>query len=269
MIVQIYNFDDYRSFLHEWMKSHPNQGYGKSAKIAQALEVSPTLVTFVMNGTKDFTMEQAMDLSEFLGLSEHEGDYLLALVSYARAGKENLRNKIKKKILKLKKERLELKEILPPQIEMSEHSKSLFYSQWYYSGIRLLTSIEGFDTVESIAERFKLPSAKVKKVIELLLAQGLCVEKNGKLALGPQSTHLEANSLLVSRHHSNWRQKSIVHMENMKSDELFFTSPVSIAKKDIPRIRKILIDAIENSFKIIDPSPCEELACLNVDWFRF
>jgi len=47
-----------------------------------------------------------------------------------------------------------------------------------------------------------------------------------------------------------------------------FTSPVSIAKKDIPEVKKILMHSIEQCFKVIDPSPCEELACLNIDWFR-
>jgi hypothetical protein len=86
--------------------------------------------------------------------------------------------------------------------------------------------------------------------------------------MGPQSTHLGTESPLISRHHQNWRLKTIERASNISQNELLFTSPVSISKNDIPKVKKILMNAVEDCFKIIDPSACEELACLNIDWFK-
>ena len=54
-------------------------------------------------------------------------------------------------------------------------------------------------------------------------------------------------------------------INSLSSNELLFTSPVSIAKEDISKVKKVLMGAAEDCFKIIDPSECEEIACLNID----
>ncbi len=186
-----------------------------------------------------------------------------------RADKAGLRRRYERQLERIRGQAATLKSLIPPSTELSVEAKSTFYSQWYYSAIRILTSTERYRTHDELAERLGLPRAKAKAALEFLVTNGLCVEQNGHLNVGPQSTHIGNDSPLVTRHHLNWREKSLACVERMRDDELFFTSPVSIATKDIPRVRKILVDAIEAAFKMIDPSPCEEVACLNVDWFRF
>jgi len=57
-------------------------------------------------------------------------------------------------------------------------------------------------------------------------------------------------------------------MDSREETELFFTSPMSLAKKDIEKIREVLAKAIQSSLEICKNSPAEEVVCLNIDFFR-
>ncbi len=266
--MTIFDYQNYQFYLRDYLKSLPKEGYGASIKIAKALNTNPSIVSQVLAEKMDFTLEQGNDLAEYLGLDDMEGEYLLNLIMLKRAGKPNLRNRIERKTAELRKKSQELSQRMPAEGKLNESDQAVFYSHWYYSGIRIASSIKDFQTIESLSELFNLPRSKVKKVVEFLLATGLCVAKDDRITIGPQSTHLGEDSILVSRHHANWRQQAVERLNDTKSDELFFTSPFSIDEKSISKIRAVLVQAITDSFKIIDPSPAESLACLNIDLFR-
>lgn len=268
MTRDLFEYADYRKYLRNYLALLPHQGYGQLAKIARAISLNPSTLTLVLQEQKDFTPEQANDLCEFLQMTELETEYFLNLVALSRAGKSNLRERLKKHIANLRKRSRELKDRLPPKAELSEEAKAIFYSQWYYSGTRLLTSIKSYDTPERIAERLGISRVVAKRVLDFLVSVGLCLENEGRYQMGPQSTHLESESPLISRHHQNWRLRAIERADRTGGDELQFTSPVSVSRAGISQVRKILVNAIEDSFKIIDPAPCEELACLNIDWIK-
>lgn len=141
-------------------------------------------------------------------------------------------------------------------------------ANWYNSDIRLITSIDGYQNAKAIAQYLKLPRATVNRAIEFLLQTGLCVEKNGQIHMGPSSTHLEANSPLVHRHHTNWRLKAIEKMENMSAEDLCLTMPCSVSHKAQKEIRKEFVNFIERITQIIDEGPEENLMILNMDWLK-
>lgn len=266
--MKVFDYTDYRKFLEDSLKAMPRGGYGQLAKIAQALDINPSVVTLVMKGEKHFTLEQAADLASFLELTELETECLLSLVGLARAGKENLKTALKRRLAKLKAQAESLKDRMPAKSEMTEEAKAIFYSSWHYSALRMLSAIEETQSVDAMARKLGLPKAKVKRAVEFLVAHGLCAEKNGNIQVGPQSTHLGEGHELVARHHANWRERAISSLDKAGEGEFFFTSPVTIGKGDIPKVRKILMAAVEEAFKVIEPSPCEEALCFNVDWFR-
>jgi uncharacterized protein (TIGR02147 family) len=268
MQLDLFEYDNYRTYLTDFLESLPHRGYGRLAKIGRAISLNPSILTLVIRGQRDFTPEQANDLCEHLQMTELETEYFLTLVALQRAGKTNLRARLNRQLERLRKKSGELRNRIPPTAELSEEAMAVFYSQWYYSAARLLTSIDGFQTAERISERLHIPRALTKRVLEFLVSTGLCIEDRGIHRMGHKSTHTGAESPLVARHHQNWRLQAIERADRIRPDDLFFTSPVSISKDAIPRVRKILLEAVEECFKIIDPAPCEELACLNIDWFR-
>lgn len=267
-MVSVFDFKDYQKFLESYVAALPRNGFGELAKIAKAVNVHPSLITLVFKHKKHLSVEQAFDFCEYAGFIELETDYFMALVQWARAGTPNLRKKFQAQVLALKEKSHEVKNRLSQAKEISNEVKAVFYSQWYYSGLRLLTSLPGDQAIEGFAHRLKIPRTTAIRVLQFLVENNLVVKKGDRFDLGPNRVHVPAEDPLVNRHHMNWRQKSIESLEHMQPDEMHFTGPLSIASSDIPEVRKILLKAVEDIFKIVDPSPSEELACLTIDWFR-
>ena len=90
------------------------------------------------------------------------------------------------------------------------------------------------------------------------------------LTIGPSRTHIEKESLLVSRHHSNWRQKAMERFDLLNhEEELCFTFPLSLSKDTSKKVHKELIEFIAKINSMVMDSESEVGACLNIDWIRF
>ena len=266
--MNLYTYDDYRDYLIDFTQSKANKGYGLLAAIAQSCSMNPATVTLVLKKERDFTIDQAYEVGSYLALNSFEMEYFITSVNYQRAGKTTVRNYFKKKLNDLKKEASDLQKRMGESKDLDENAKAQFYSSWSYSAIRLLTSISQYQDIDNISSRLKISKNTVRSILDFLLAYGLIKIEDEKYKMAVQSTHLSANSPLISRHHQNWRLKAFSRMENVDAEELFFTSPVSIAKSDIPLVRQKLVECLDEVFKIVDPSKEEELACLNIDWFK-
>lgn len=267
--MTIFDFSDYKQFVKQRLESMPRKGHGQYRKIAQFLSVNSVTISQIFHGDRDLSVEQACELRDFFGLSALEGQYFVYLVERERAGTQKLKKMISERLEDLCFKSEDLKQRLPQKMELSEEKRAIFYSKWQYSGVRLLSSIPGFQTVDSISQHFKLSRAEAARIIEFLLATGLCQESSGKISMGPSSTHLEATSPLISRHHTNWRLKAIEHLDQLSPQELCLSMPCSLSEKAMRQIRKELVDCIERITKLIDEAPSEQLACLNVDLFSF
>lgn len=260
---------DYRKFLNQYIKAQTKGGHGLKLKFAEALRVHPTLITHILKGQKSFTMEQAFSLAQFLKFNDLEKDYFLTLIEYDRAGTAYLKKFIESKLLKLRQEGEKVKNRVAVYSSMSEADQALFYSQWFYSAIRLSCGIRNGVTAESLSDQLNLPIELIEKVLQFLISRSLAVEKNNNTyTQGPQNTFLPSESPLISRHHMNWRMKAIEKHPRLLSDELAFSAPVTLAEKDIVAVKKMCLDLIQSMSQKINDSPAETLACVNIDWFR-
>lgn len=246
----------------------PKRGHGQFRKMAHFLNINSVNVTQIFKGTRDLSTEQACLLCEFFGLSDLEGQYFVGLVEFERAGHHKLKQMIQKRLDDILVKTQDLKNRLSSVSELTDETKAIFYSAWYYSAIRLSTSIPKLQDVDAIAKYLNLPLSTVNRTLEFLVQNGLCKESNGNLSMGPSTTHLEANSPLITRHHMNWRLKAIEKMDRLSTDELCLSMPCSLSEKSIKEIRKMLIESIEKVSRQIDVGPEENLACLNIDWFK-
>src|SRR6185437_12471204 len=104
MIKSIFEYQSYKKFTHDWVKTMPKNGHGQLRRIAKHLGISSVSVSHIFNGPRDLSEEQALELGDFFGLSEVETDYLLLLVRLERAGTHKLKEQIKRKIAKAQSE---------------------------------------------------------------------------------------------------------------------------------------------------------------------
>lgn len=263
----IFHFKDYRVFLKNYLKELP-KSHGILKAWAEHLNVHSTLVSQVMIGKRDFTEEQALELSDFIGLGPLERDYFLELLKFERAGTQKLKKYHQDKLNELSAKALNLSQRIDSDRKLTERESSIFYSSWLYSAIRLSCSIGQGLTIDEITEKLKVPRSQVLSAIEFLRESGFIVQNGARFEIGTQYTHTGKESPYLGRHHSNWRIKSLQKIDHMTDQELMYTAPFSISEKDFPILREQMVSVIQDFLKTVKASEGEIVACFNLDLFK-
>lgn len=267
--MTIFYYYDYRQFLRETFASQPKKGRGKSAELAAALRIHPTIVSQVLSGRRDFSAEQALEVCEFLKLSANEGKHFRLLVGLASAGTARLRKQLKDEIDESKKSSLALVTRVVSEKPLTDTGRAIFYSNWRYSAVRLYTSTDLHGrTLEEICSQFGLVRTRALEICQFLVSSGLCTLTNDCYQMGAQSTFVEKGSPFLMKHHANWRIKAIQASDDLADDELMFTGVMSISKADFTQLREEIAAFIGKSSRLVKDSIAEEVACLNFDFFK-
>lgn len=268
--MNLYDFDDYQTYLRQWLEAQPKLGRGILRAWSLKFAVHPSLLSQVLSGKRSLTLELADQIGEELNLGENEALYFQLLVLQENAGTKKLKDKFRKRILDARARSKKISERVRTDIELSEEAKSVFYSSWLYAGLRNLTAIPEFRTVDALAARLGLPRALVAGAIEFLVTEGLCrVGEGGAIEVGPQRTFVPAGSPLVERHHQNWRLHGFTKMKLKRPEDLFLTIPMSLSVADAEKLRTLLPSWFQEVNKIIGPSESQTVRCLNLDFFEY
>jgi uncharacterized protein (TIGR02147 family) len=265
----IYEFQDYKIYLNHWVSKQPKAGHGEYRRIAKDLGVSTTMISQVFKSDKHLSLEMGAELCDYLNLSEDESEYLLLLLEFQKAGSYKLQQRLKKQILKRQDRAQKLENRLRKDADLSEENKAVFYSSWIYSAVRLLSDISTYNDSLEIAKRLNLDKNLVEKVIDFLLDQKLCTRQGGKLKMGPTSTHIGTSSLLLSKHHQNWRLQGFNKMILNDNNNLFFTGPLVLSKELADEIRMQLPNFIQETIAKVHSSKSEVVRCFNIDWYEY
>jgi plasmid maintenance system antidote protein VapI len=82
---------------------------GVRSKLAQSLQCQTSHISQVLSGRSEFTLEQAEQVSTYIGHSKEETEYFLLLVQVARSGTRALQKIYSDQIQKAQSARLILK----------------------------------------------------------------------------------------------------------------------------------------------------------------
>lgn len=267
--VRVYNYEDYKVFLKDHISSLPKAGRGQFLKISRHLNVHSTLISQIISGDKEFTLEQAYKLCRYLGFGDLESDYFMSMVQMRKAGTKELKDYHAGKLRVLASKFRKVSSRVSGKKVLSENDKAMYYSDWVYIAIWLLTGLDTIKNANDICSKLNLPLERVGQVLRFLNRTGLVVEdENGFLSMGRARTHIDSKEPLIGKHHTNWRLKAIENFPNLPEDELAFSAPLTISKKDFPRLKNEILELIEKASKLVSKSEPEELACLNIDLFR-
>ncbi len=266
--MHIFDFDDYRIYLHEFIQKQPKRGWGWTLKIANALDMSSTFVSQMMAGDRELSLDQAYKLISLLQITEAETEYFLTLVEKARAETKELDRYFQKKLERLKRQSTSLAERLKHEKSLNEKDQAEFYSSYLYSAVRLQTAIDGFQSPEKLREKFQLSPESIHRISNFLLETGLCHRTTEGIQFTANSTHLPRTSPFIRQHHINLRMKTLEKSNDLKTEDLMFSSMVCVSNKDRQKIREILIQTLQNLNSIVDESASEKLQLLNLDWIE-
>ena len=267
MEKKCFEFSDYKEFLRHWISAQPGGGRGLYRKFALLLKIHTTMMSHILGGKQQLSDDQALVLSEYMGLSESETDYFVELVRLGRASTPKLRVRLSKRLDAIKTEGREVKNRILEHHRLSDEESAQFYSSWFYSALRLMSDIPKFQTRARLVEGLNIPRETANEALQFLIKAGLCRETSKGIEIGPSRTHLAASSPFIWNLHKNWRLKAIERHTQLDSTELLYTAPMSISSKDVEKIREVLAQTIAEITKIAANSSPEELVCLNMDWF--
>ncbi|MGE0631656.1 MAG: TIGR02147 family protein [Pseudobdellovibrionaceae bacterium] len=267
MKTNVFEHKNYKSFLEATLKSSPYGGRGLRKQWSEAMGCQMAFVSQVMNGEMHLNSEQAFHLAEHLKLDEHEKDFFLLLVSYARAGSFKLKKFYDKKI----REKIESSMLLKNKVQISRslslENQVIYYSKWYFSATHIAVTIPGLTTAEKIAEAMDLPVPLVKKTLNFLEGCGLVELKGSEYSSAVTRLYLEKDSPMVSKLHTIWRLKAIEAQGAAEENSLHFSSTVSLSKEDAIKLRQMIAGYVEELMAIVKTSKEETLYSFSVDYF--
>lgn len=263
--ISVFDHAHYKTYLNAFIRLRDERGY--KSKLAKALNCDLGYVSRVLNGDAQFSLEQADALNTFLVHGTLESQYFLGLVSKERAGTRSLRKHFETQLEGLLQQRLNIENRIQPTHSLSNADQARYYSSWRYAAVHLMLAIPEFQTADAISARLKLTSARVHEILDFLISIGLAQQERKNFVIGPQAVHLEKDSPFIAQHHMNWRMKAVEFLGSENVSSAQYSSVVSIGKKDLPKVKEALIQAIESIRKTVRNSEDEVVWCYNLDWF--
>lgn len=265
MKTTIYDYQDYRRYLRDWIET---QGRGEPTRLAKALRCHLTYLSQILSGKSQLSPEQAETLNSYFGHSEGEAEFFLMLVLHDRSGTEALREYYSRQLGKALERRLNLKDRLHTQKGIGKEEQATYYSAWYYLATHLLLGIPEYQDKKKIAKHLAIAVERVSEIIEFLVSSGLVIEKEGRYERGSFTIHLGNDSPSIRKHHTNWKLQALLSLDREQKDELHYSSVVTIARVDALKIKAALIEAIERVREVVKPSKEEALFCYTLDFFE-
>ncbi len=270
-LKEIFLFDyraDYRDYLADSLTCRANGTRGIKMKLARCLGCQSGFLSQVLGKHGHFNLEHGEKVNAFLEHTSDEAHYFLLLIQKTRAGTRSLAAYFDKQLQEIVEQRLVLRNRIQATPTLSLEDQSTYYGAWYYGAIRVLLTIPEFQQKEKIAERLHFPLAKVAEVLEFLLSRNLAKMENGRPVATDVRMHLGNESSMIAKHHTNWRNRSMVSLDFEKTGDLHYSSVVSLSAEDATKFKEMTIQFIERAKALVRESPAEKLYALNIDFFE-
>jgi uncharacterized protein (TIGR02147 family) len=261
----VFDYRDYKAFLLDHVNNRSTRG--ERNRLATAIGCHNGYISQVLNGTAHFSLEQAELINQFLSHSKDQAHYFLLLVQYGRSGSVNLRLHFQEQLAALKEKQFVLKDRLRYKQTLTREDQATFYSSWQYGAVHVLVSIPGCDDEQGLSDYLNLPLERVREIVEFLRSIGLVKRDKGKLVIGTNRIHLESDSPMIAKHHSNWRLRAMQTMDDRRPENLHYSSVITASIEDSAKIREIMVQAIEKIRAVVRSSPNERGYAYSLDFF--
>jgi uncharacterized protein (TIGR02147 family) len=269
--MNIFDYDDYKSFVRDHIASLPSKGRGEVKRLAEAVRVSSSTLSLVFSGPRDLSPEQGLELGLALGLKESKLEYFVLLVERCHAGSEKLKQHRQARVQKLRRAKANLKTSLDVSRELSREEVSQFYSTWYFAALMVQLSIPGRHTIASLSQSVGLSKRTTEMALDFLLSTGLCRNEKHGLVIGASKLHLDSNDPMIYRHHQNWRQIALDRFSRsafLAPEELAVSIPFATSKANLEKLRLSIQTQVREWIKVIDSGKEEIGAILNLDFLK-
>ncbi|MCX6116195.1 MAG: DUF4423 domain-containing protein [Proteobacteria bacterium] len=257
-----FEVSNHHELLEHFLEHLPR---GTKSLLATHLRVQGAFLSQVISGKNNLTPDMAFLAAEFLGLPILETKFLLTMVQRDRCANSRLRKIYDTELHDIRTSSNRIKNLVSADRLSIEHG-SVYYSNWWYSAIHILTALNEFQSPQAIADRLRLSLSLVLQVLGFLADCGLVQSDSGLFKISNKRIHEPEDSPNIDRHHANWRIRSAAIPSNNSFSALRYTGAIAISKKDAEVIREIFLNAISKAEKILHDSKEESLYALIIDF---
>ena len=263
----IYDYDDYKSYINDKINNSPSKGRGIKLKISECLSCQTAFVSQVLNGQPNFSLEQAVKLNTFFDHTKDESRFFIILLQLSRAGSTELINFFKSEIKDIVEKRSLFKNRTEVKNNLKKLDQQIYYSNWLYACIHMMVAIPEFQSSLAISRYLNIPREKIIEIMTFLEETGLIQKQGSHHEVGVTKIFLAKESNLIQRHHTNWRIQAMRSIDINAIEDFHYSSIVSMAKADVPKVKEILIRAIQECSIVVQESKEEKIQSICIDFF--
>ncbi|MDG0817190.1 TIGR02147 family protein [Bdellovibrio svalbardensis] len=263
---RVFGYHSYKKYLKDISEM---QGRGAISKLAEAAGCDRTYLSQCLSSKVQLTPDHILGLAEYLNLSEAEEEYFLLLLLFERSASRTAQLKIKKKMEKLNQADLILSKKIAQKDdsnELTEIQKAKYYSSWKYAALHTLSSINEFQSTQTMTRKARLSEIEGLGILKDLEKAGLLSFQNGKWIHSGKNIHIPTGSSHNAQNHMNWRLKAVDSVNNKNA--IHYTTLFSVSKKDWELLRTQLLAFIDRQRDTIHASGSEEMYCFCCDLFQ-
>lgn len=262
----VFFFDDYKSFLTDLIEKN-SEVKGYRTRLAKAAHCQKSFLSQVMAGKVHLTPDHAAHIADFLGFNAEESEYLIDLVTLARAGSPALKRMVSRRLERRKGESRKIANRFTDahQIDFKHHEA--FYGQWFVSAIYML--LGHTQDASIIARRLGLAEETVLSTLKTLEQIGLTERDSRGQILKTQANLFLRDSPFRYNFRSSWRNVGLLRQQIPEPDSSFYTSLWSVSAANSTQMLRMFSDTITAvSAMSLEPQPEEKLICVNFDFFN-
>ncbi|NCN39879.1 TIGR02147 family protein [bacterium] len=261
----VFEFDAYKKYMES--RLYGAEKRGQLSRAAEALNCQASFLSRVIHAEVHLTPDHAYLLSEFWHLDSNESNYFQTLVHWERASHPKLKAALNRQLSELKDKHESLQSrVKKPEFALSELQAN-YFSSWHWSLLHFLVSIPEFQSLRALSDRMSMPEYILSKYLEKLAEGGLVRENNGRWEYAGGQFHLPKTSPFVTFHHRNWRDRAMIDAQNPDNQSVHYTSVLTLSRKDLGRLKELILNFISESHALSKPSSPEECAVLTCDLF--
>ena len=268
MQTPLFKYLDYKQFLKQQIHDN-SQIKAYRTLLAKAAGCQRSYLSQVLGGKADLTLDHAAGLTQFWKFDRDEVSYFLELVSLARAVTPKLKKIVEYRIQHMRQNREDFAQRFAKPSLAGSDGETSYYSNGHFAALHVLTSVPQFQRDKILAAHLGLPLSLAQHYLKELQQIGLVESVGaGSWKVSSKSIHVPKNSIHSWIHHSNWRHQAIRDAQIPNSKGVHYTALHGLSLIDMNRIREKIMEFIDETRKIVEPSPEEVGVCLGIDFFE-
>lgn len=271
--MTVFEYEDYKKALRALTELRRTQFGSRYTfeKVAAACGIQKTYLSRVLNAKGDLNADQLFAACEFLKLTEKETEYMEVTRELSLSTHPRRSAGLRKRLKEIRQENLKTESVLKVSTVADSEQTWEYYSDYHLHLSHLFLTIPKYAThPEKIAPVLGLDPSELERILWKLRNWGLAVQKKSGLEAKIPNQHLPEDSPAFKTFALLQRLKTVEKLSQPKKQNDYFFSVLFSARTDYQnKLRRQLLQLLNESRGQVEKSDPEEVYQLNIDLFRW